>query len=458
MFTNRQLLYRSRRECFVSLFVGVSFAVCLVGCAAIARKIAQNMVDEEIPRFAETFVIQRGSIDQYRACFKGHGGRCQAGSAEIGPLDTRLESFQIQDATTAAIVGTAVSVLNDPVQQEFNQLHNYLLHQEKVDEQYTLNLKKGEFERYVAKIGEATQADGWCALREQAEASHLNLRATLQNTGGQSTEADRLRLAKAAQDSRTANYLCGYMRAYFRNGKFARLEVDGTRIKEELRRRFPLLTEEQLRQLYEYLKLNGDSWVFGEIGTLGFVTRAGALYQFPPIEARVDPTGSQPFSVSQVDFIDVGADLVRIVAEAIFDAHDGLPGVSNATGVNLQLYPLVAHDPEASEVSGDEFGTVDGWANATEGAISAGTGRLVRGAGPLALNNEAIARLIETFVGVLVRKVTEKAIWCLFSCRVCDLDDDSPANDCVIPFRGGEAIELKVEVELDPQTVLKSGG
>ena len=51
-----------------------------------------------------------------------------------------------------------------------------------------------------------------------------------------------------------------------------------------------------------------------------------------------------------------------------------------------------------------------------EAAVSSAVGPAIRGAGWVGLNNEALARIIETIVAVTVRKVTEKAAWCWYAC------------------------------------------
>lgn len=43
------------------------------------------------------------------------------------------------------------------------------------------------------------------------------------------------------------------------------------------------------------------------------MTRGGASYSFPSIEAQLNPTAERPVQVSEVNFVNVGADLVRVL-------------------------------------------------------------------------------------------------------------------------------------------------
>ena len=55
-----------------------------------------------------------------------------------------------------------------------------------------------------------------------------------------------------------------------------------------------------------------------------------------------------------------------------------------------------------------EFESVENWAGTIEGTTSAGVGRLIRGVSWFSLNNEALAGLIETAIGVTLRKAAER--------------------------------------------------
>ena len=121
-----------------------------------------------------------------------------------------------------------------------------------------------------------------------------------------------------------------------------------------------------------------------------------------------------------MDPLIVANDLVRVFLEAVFDSFHGLPVVSSATAKELGH---CVNDPERAtsaasvHLSEENFAEVENWVNRGEAVTTALVGSAVRGAGWIALNNESLAGLLETMVGVLVRKTTEKAAWCVYSCR-----------------------------------------
>jgi len=53
------------------------------------------------------------------------------------------------------------------------------------------------------------------------------------------------------------------------------------------------------------------------------------------------------------------------------------------------------------------------------------TGQVIRGIGWVSLNNEALAKLIETAAGVVVRKGAEKVAWCIEACKADDVKEFS---------------------------------
>ena len=112
----------------------------------------------------------------------------------------------------------------------------------------------------------------------------------------------------------------------------------------------------------------------------------------------------------------MGGDLVRVFLEAVGDALAGVPGVTEATGCKIQEMRdrLPEFDPEnpATKVKMEDFANVNDYANKVEAVVSSLIGRVVRGANWFSLNNESVAVLIETAVGVMAKKASEKVIWC----------------------------------------------
>ena len=134
--------------------------------------------------------------------------------------------------------------------------------------------------------------------------------------------------------------------------------------------------------------------------------------------------------------------------EAIFDAHDRLPAVTKATGVSLSEPAFQLASYERIEKRGDyrrpsptAFGKIDTYANQLEGAAASAAGRLLRGGGPLALNNESLARILETTIGITARKIGEKVGWCWFS-----LPGDKDVADDAESVRADRVREVLVKI------------
>jgi hypothetical protein len=143
-----------------------------------------------------------------------------------------------------------------------------------------------------------------------------------------------------------------------------------------------------------------------------------------------------------------------VFLEAVGDALAGVPGVTEATGCKIQELPnekdlrLHVFDPnnQATKLTMEEFGNVNDYANKVEGVVSSVIGRVVRGASWFSLNNESVAVLIETAVGVMVKKASEKVIWCGYCVahkeRSSVTESDPTGVTTVVPYgigrRAGE--------------------
>jgi len=170
---------------------------------------------------------------------------------------------------------------------------------------------------------------------------------------------------------------------------------------------------------------------FGKVSDEGFVTRGGTTFQIPTINISLDPTHPK-LVFPEIDYTAVGSDFVRVLLEAFFDGVHGIPAVDNATGVAISdqaaehagLPKFSSYEPRTpyERVTQDDFSNIDQVSNQTDAAASLITGEVLRGVGPVALNNEAIAKLIETFVGETVRKVTELSKWCWHASRQHEAD------------------------------------
>lgn len=129
----------------------------------------------------------------------------------------------------------------------------------------------------------------------------------------------------------------------------------------------------------------------------------------------------------------IGAELVRVFFEAMFDAHEGLPALSQsgtrATGLTLRdEYKLpIYHDPTANVSTADlQRITHVNTAVALETRLI--IGRVIAGIGPFNLDNQPLEDLITEIITTSVRKATEKATWCWYACNL-DADVEQLRQD-----------------------------
>jgi hypothetical protein len=291
-------------------------------------------------------------------------------------------------------------------------------------------LSRKDLEAYLSQIEDATITDSWTAL---AAFSNDNAKAPAERAY-----------------SRTAVFVKEYISAYFRNGHFIQAKVDFGGLKkklldeitrtlghldsdgqqraliaaliDQLNSLFPGKAEQTIQQWADALakgQVPGDipdAYTVGKISDGAFVSRGGTTYQFPALTLSFDPLAAKRVMLTKVNLADVGTDLVRTLVEAVLDARFGVPGVETATGIGVKYRPLRKYDSTKDNVSVDQFAQISSLANTVEGVAGSAIGRLVRGAGWISLNNEALASMVETIVGVAAQKVTEKVLWCRFAC------------------------------------------
>jgi hypothetical protein len=314
-------------------------------------------------------------------------------------------------------------VLNSSVQEKLNGIFNAarsssasVVEDKRLSPQdsRSIVIDVREFDGYMTMVEEATSADGWAALDRESIISDAE-------------EDDQIR----------RKYIAAYFKAYFRNGKFYSVRLNGDELKarvvERLKESVPGIGkvggtdpyEELAEKLFSELRFDkNDRRVLGKIATQSFVTRGGQEIKFPAVEAELF-LASGRVQATRIDYVAVGADLIRVLLHAIYDSHDRIPGISAATG-NFVTPALAEYDPVASLVDVDEFGAIEIRAAQVEASTSGAVGRVIRGMGLVALNNEALATAIETAVGVAVRKHTEKVLWCW---AACDLNGAPQRDD-----------------------------
>jgi hypothetical protein len=149
----------------------------------------------------------------------------------------------------------------------------------------------------------------------------------------------------------------------------------------------------------------------------GFVSRDGTKFQFP-IEIN-SISGNKIQAMRSLDHSQVGADIIRIFLEAVRDGSlsncEGIPAIDkSATGVKVGLLRFYADDACSKKwkITFERLNIIQTHANAAESMIATAAGKAIRGGVFGALNNEALARAVETAIGVMARHTTEQVEWC----------------------------------------------
>ncbi|WGS87620.1 hypothetical protein [Methylomonas sp. UP202] len=150
----------------------------------------------------------------------------------------------------------------------------------------------------------------------------------------------------------------------------------------------------------------------------GFVGRDGTQYGFPGIVE----TGTHV----SIDHSQVAADTLRIALEAVRDHYAPLPVLPNTNAsASLTDYVIDFSKPvhwvydrragTSADISIDEAGfqEIEAHSRKAEASVAGAVGKAIRGGSWGALNNEAVAKLVETAAGVVARHVTERAQWCV---------------------------------------------
>jgi DNA uptake protein ComE-like DNA-binding protein len=398
------------------------FLASTTGCTTIVNAIAQRLANaklREVSHEARVTVARTGDVV---ACFKRPGGACPAAETPAlsgiatAPLSMAglLTSDDVDRAKGSEVraLTLAKGVLDHPVHGQIVQLFNDLQSPSSKNE-VTIDLQ--QLSDFSDKVNEATDAGAWDALAELTNRKY--------EAAQRSLAADVAFTNRAREDARRTAFVKAYIRAYFRNGKFIKVDINAAgvidRLKEDLADEVPGIDDSTAQKIVDALKKKYGERSFGTISSVAFVTRDGTSMQFPAITAQLTLTAKPHAKATELDGSAIGADLVRIYFEAVFDAYNQLPGVSNATGVTITPteYALKKQADKPTTVDEAAFSAVQQRANQADATASAAFGRIIRGTSWISLNNEALAKLLENIVGVTVKKVAEKAAWCWYSCN-----------------------------------------
>ncbi len=181
---------------------------------------------------------------------------------------------------------------------------------------------------------------------------------------------------------------------------------------------------DEIRQLIPGLKFddNGKATVLGKLGEGGFVSRSGDEIRVPNYNVNIDLLAENKVNSSEVDFLAIGNDLIRVFTEAIGDSIFGVPSDPASTACKSNLLACFKEsDPEQGELVVEEFVLVNEKAEKADAITRAAVGRAIRGISWFSLGNEALAEMIESFLAGASRKAIEKTFWCLEACS-----DSSP--------------------------------
>lgn len=254
--------------------------------------------------------------------------------------------------------------------------------------------------------------------------------------------SDESLIYQQAQELNTARFISTYFRAYFRSGRLVQLSINTNdltkRISDEITNSLQgdvQFDEAQKKKLVDAIRRhlqktcreakssNDESCLLSPaFGDDSFVTRSGMSIQFAGISVALGNEGKLSPTLTYPDSTEFGPQLIRVVTEAIFDSH-GLvvPAVSNSTACKEHLYlsnnclsegdaqTLLVGDTPKSKA--DRIKDVDNYAAQAESIVTAAASKIIRGASIIALNNEAVAKSVETLAGVSARKVVEKTLW-----------------------------------------------
>jgi hypothetical protein len=227
-------------------------------------------------------------------------------------------------------------------------------------------------------------------------------------------------------------FLAQYFRAYFRDGKFFQATVSTAALSEKAVEQVlnalndPGLDPDVINNakakvaalLASYCGSSGHCLLTDMLGNEAFITRYGLAVQFAGIVASVADGSRFQVALSTPKLDEWGPQLVRVFVEAVFDASE-YPSVVPASGLSTACAAELGKYTKGSinclaDATGDikeALATLDRYGAQTEAVVSAAVGKIIRGVAIAALDNEAIAKSVETLAGVTARKILEKALW-----------------------------------------------
>jgi hypothetical protein len=284
------------------------------------------------------------------------------------------------------------------------------------------------------------EVDGNGALVEQTSAQLAKAACDLQRDmaaralSGQAAPAPSpellRRLAESEADYRASPFITEYFKAYFRDGKLIQVMLKpdefangtlealpasanlGDTQKEALRQTLKDVFQRSCRQD------GGDGCLLTPaLGGVSLQLRGGESLAFKGVSINVGYAGGLTTTGEYPRSAEIAPQVVRVLLEASFDASRlGLPAVATATACGKAgLFPVdrCLSATLLQEVPGlmEAVAAADSRAMRADGRATMVASVAVRGGSWLALNNEAVARSVESLAGGTVRKLAERQGW-----------------------------------------------
>ena len=192
-----------------------------------------------------------------------------------------------------------------------------------------------------------------------------------------------------------------------------------------------------------------------KVSNVGYVSRDQSFRSMlPTLKFTLDPTVNQPVKVTDVepgphqgqvltrasDFGElgvatdssgvgtgssIGAEVVRVFLEAIFDAHEGLPAIAAAnlpnikpTALTLGEYSLPLFTSPLGNIDSGDLTRMTHTNDQVAAKTRAIMSRVIAGIGPFSLNNQPLEDFIVEIITTSVRQATSKATWCWYACNL----------------------------------------
>ncbi|HEY2815687.1 MAG TPA: hypothetical protein VGK44_00995 [Casimicrobiaceae bacterium] len=229
-----------------------------------------------------------------------------------------------------------------------------------------------------------------------------------------------------------AEFFARYFEYYFRQGHLLSFGIDRkaaeARLRNDLARAMgqdydklsaadKKIVDDAVKQMLAAICKNDKCqlWDLADEDT-AFITRAGQKFAFPVVTVNIAPGTARGFEVTKIDDVAIVGDLTRVFIEAWFDtAQPNIPAIAKATGCIDK--PGAALFTDCKAEADDKLNAINKSGDIAEAVGGYVAAQVVRGAWLASLNNEALAKLVATFISVSARKGTELAVWTAQQCQ-----------------------------------------